>query len=108
MPIPRDLSEIEFIGFDWDKGNKDKNLEKHRVLTDETEEIFFNEPLQFIRDIKHSQTEERIVAYGITDKGRKLTVVFTIRKERIRIISARDQNIKERRQYEKTKTNTEV
>lgn len=94
-----DLSEIE--GFDWDKGNIDKSLLKHKVTNNEAGEIFFNEPLIIIPDIRHSRVEKRAAAHGRTNNNRKLTVVFTLRDKKIRIISARNQNRKERRQYEK-------
>lgn len=85
--------------FDWNKGNIDKNLVKHKVDFREAEEIFFNKPVKFYPDTKHSQKEERFIALGVTSKSRKLTIIFTKRKNKIRIISARDQNKRERRQY---------
>ncbi|MDP3955179.1 MAG: BrnT family toxin [bacterium] len=93
LPIP--------ISFDWDKGNIEKNWGKHKVYFKETEEIFYNKPLKIFPDIKHFENEERFVALGITNKKRKLTIIFTIRKKKLRIISARDQNKKERGLYEK-------
>lgn len=97
------------IGFDWDKGNINKNLKKHNVADKETEEVFGNKPLKIFKDIKHSEKEQRFVAYGRTDLNRNLTIVFALREEKIRVISARDQNKKERGEYEKKiKTNTKV
>lgn len=93
LPVP--------ISFDWDKANINKNWEKHKVNYKEAEEIFVNKPLKILRDIKHSQREERFIAFGITNKNRKLYIVFTIREETIRIISARDQSKKEGKFYEK-------
>lgn len=92
------------IAFEWDKGNIDKNLSKHKVENREAEEVFSNRPLKTFRDIKHSQKEVRFIALGITNKKRRLFINFTIRirdgNQRIRIISARDQSKKERRLYE--------
>ena len=90
--------------FDWDEGNINKNWDKHRVSPKECEEVFANEPLFLLQDIKHSKAEERWVAYGKTNTGRKLQVAFTERSGKIRVISVRDQNRKERRFYE-NKTN---
>jgi len=92
------------LSFDWDEGNINKNWLKHHVHNKETEEIFFNRPLQIFPDPKHSKAEQRYVLYGITNKGRRLTVVFTYRRNIIRVISARDQNKKERNIYDKNKT----
>jgi len=88
-------------GFDWDKGNSDKNLLKHDVTDGECEEVFFNSPLLLADDPKHSDTEARSAAFGVTNAGRRLTVVFTTREQLIRVISARDMNRKEKEFYEK-------
>lgn len=93
-----DFSSIE--GFEWDDGNKLKNLDKHNVSNAESEEVFFNEPNIIIKDEKHSQKEDRFVIFGITNKGRKITIIFTIRNNKIRIISARDMNKREEKPYE--------
>jgi len=87
-------------GFEWDKGNCDKNWVKHQVAIWECEQIFFNHPLVITEDTKHSTEEERFYALGRTDLKRTLLVVFAVRREKIRIISARDMNRKERRIYE--------
>lgn len=86
-------------GFDWDLGNEVKNLLKHRVECKECEEVFFNEPRLTDVDKKHSVSEIRLKILGRTDRDRRLFVVFTIRNKKIRIISARDQNRKEKLKY---------
>ena len=93
--------EIEkCIGFDWDEGNILKNWEKHGVSASECEQIFFNFPLIASPDEIHSIRETRFYALGHTDARRCLFISFTIRKDLIRVISARDMNRKERRIYE--------
>lgn len=99
---------IILVGFDWDDNNRDKNWLKHKVTNDECEEIFYNKPLVILQDDKHSKKERRLVAYGVTDTRRKLTMIFTIRNNRIRIISARDQSKIERITYENNKKNSEI
>jgi len=54
-------------------------------------------------DEKHSESEKRFYALGKTFKGKLLFVVFTTRKDRIRVISARPMNKKERKIYEQEK-----
>ena len=93
---------MEWAGFEWDEGNLLKNWEKHGVTAGECEQIFFNRPLIAGRDEKHSQKEIRFFALGHTDSGRLLFVVFTIRNNLIRIISARNMNRKERKVYEQS------
>ena len=94
------------VGFQWDEGNIDKNYRKHGVHWTECEEVFFNDPLVVKPDVKHSKKEERFYALGKTNGGRLLFVVFTIRGDKIRVISARDMNKKERRIYEEIEKNT--
>lgn len=94
---------IDFLsvtGFDWDDGNRDKNWEKHQVSNGECEEVFFNIPLLLQPDPAHSQTEARYYLLGQTNAGRRLFVSFTIREDKIRVISARDMSKRERNFYE--------
>ena len=91
----------EPITFEWDKGNIDKNLKKHGVTNREAEEIFLNRPNFLLKDKKHSLLEKRHMIWGVTNYSRGLAVFFTLRRDKIRIISARDMNQKERREYEK-------
>lgn len=90
----------KLLGFDWDKGNVLKNLEKHKVKYIEAEEVFGNEPKLVFEDVKHSLREKRYLILGKTNFGRKLVVFFTFRVDRIRVISARDMNRKEKARYE--------
>ena len=90
---------MEFVGFEWDTGNREKNL-KQGVHASEFEQVFFNEPILILDDAKHSVAEDRFAAFGQTDGGRKLVVVYTQRVNLLRVISARDMNRKEREFYE--------
>ena len=92
-----DFSNI--VGFDWDRGNKEKNWEKHQVDFKECEEVFFNRPLIVGKDKAHSTYEKRYYALGRSDEGRLLFLAFTIRNNKIRVISAREQTNKERQKY---------
>lgn len=58
-----------------------------------------NNPLFTTVDAKHSEEEDRYFAFGHTNGNRLLTIVFTIREKKIRIISAREMNKKERAVY---------
>jgi uncharacterized protein len=87
-------------GFDWDEGNKEKNWIKHGVDYRECEEVFFNKPLIAGDEIKHSIQEKRYFVLGRSNAGRKLFLAITIRKDKVRVISARDQSRKERQIYE--------
>ena len=89
------------VGFEWDDGNRDKNWRKHGVTDSECEQVFFNEPFIALEDVAHSRAEPRFYALGQTDAGRRLFVVFTIRDERVRVISARDMTRRETRRYQR-------
>jgi len=93
------VSLSEFQGFDWDQGNFEKNWIAHQVTSQEAEQVFFNTPLIVADDEKHSRTEKRYFVLGQTDRDRPLFIAFTVRKGRIRVISARDMNKKERKVY---------
>ena len=86
-------------GFDWDQGNLGKNWIKHQVSNSECEELFFNLPLLLSDDVRHSDQEDRHYVLGQTNAGRMLFIAFTIRRDRIRVISARDMNRQERKRY---------
>jgi len=90
---------FECTGFEWDDANSKKIRDKHNVSWIECEQAFFNQPLVVKDDIKHSKAEKRYYSLAHTDIKRFLFIVFTIRKNKIRIISARDMNKKERREY---------
>ena len=94
-----DVALPDFGGFDWSGGNAEKNWERHRVTPLEAEQVYFNRPLITAQDLAHSSSEARYYVLGQTDGGRRLFVVFTLRQQRIRVISARDMSKKERKVY---------
>lgn len=92
----------EPISFEWDSGNVDKNFKSHNVSCQEAEEVFVNQPLIVVEDAKHSTTEKRYQALGKSSKNRLLFISFTVRKQKIRIISIRNMDKKEKNEYKKT------
>lgn len=96
-------ADIYSLQFDWDTGNSDKNKLRHGVSDWECEEAFFDRRKVVLKDKLHSGTEDRFILLGKTKQKRLLFIAFTTRKERIRIISARDvTKKKEVELYEKT------
>lgn len=87
--------------FDWDGGNAEKNWERHRVSQSECEQVFFNRPLVVADDDLHSVSEARHFVLGRTDAGRLLFLVYTVRGERVRVISARDMTRRESKEYQR-------
>lgn len=88
-------------GFEWDQENATKNWDKHDVSTGECEQIYFNRPLIVKRDRGHSQLENRYYVPGRTNMNRLLFAVFSVRNDKIRIISARDMTESEIERYHK-------
>jgi uncharacterized DUF497 family protein len=87
--------------FDWDEGNRDKSRRDHGISCEETERVFYDPALRLFPDQIHSLVEERYLAYGKNDLGKKLLVSFTMRSGKIRPISTRRANEKEQKKYEK-------
>ena len=73
---------------------------KELVSQAECEQVFFNRPLVAAEDVLHSNEEVRFFALGQSDAGRPLFVVYTLRGEKVRVISARDMSRRERKEYE--------
>ena len=72
--------------FDWDDEIED-HIAKHGVTPDEVEDAMVD-PRQ-IADVAYSTpTERRYAIIGATEAGRILFVVFTLRRGRIRIVTA--------------------
>ncbi len=95
---------LEPIVFDWDKGNKDKNFKKHGISNEEAESVFLDNESLLAEDLEHSKFEDRFQIIGKSAHSDLISIFFTIRNEKIRIISARRMNKKERKIYESKKT----
>jgi uncharacterized DUF497 family protein len=89
----------EPIIFEWDKFNTAKIRLKHGLTQEQAEQPFFNDFwIQF--DSTHSSGEKRYQLVGKSNTDKVLFIVFTVRKDKIRIISARSADKKERTAYE--------
>ncbi len=91
----------EPIEFAWDQHNSTKIRLRHHIVPTEAEQPFFHKPA-IVFDQTHSASERRYQLLGATNDGRVLFVVFTLRGKKVRIISARRANKKERSHYGKT------
>ena len=90
-------------GFQWDEGNAEKNWVQHQVSQGEAEQVFFNRPLVVVAGEQRTELTRRYYALGHTDASRPLFMVFTIRDDLLRVISARPMSRRERRVYEHAK-----
>jgi hypothetical protein len=93
-------------GFDWDDANREK-CSKHGVTIAEIEALLSGLP-HVAPDLRHSETEVRLIAIGRNVFGRPMFVAFTIRTKQgrrlLRPISARYMHAKEIRAYGKAES----
>lgn len=85
--------------FEWNESKARANLRKHRVDFADAATAFEDE-----RDVTIAQenpAEERYATIGVDALGRPLVVIYTMRGERIRIISARRATRRERAEYDR-------
>ncbi len=90
------------IVFEWDNSKEKVNIKKHSVSFEEAQTVFFDETAIQFWDETHSDTEERFLMLGMSNKLRILLLVVHCYREdesTIRIISARKATTKEKREY---------
>ena len=75
----------ESLGFDWDERNTE-HIKSHRVSPAEFEQVIANEPFDLEYQVESG--EERYKSLGITDNRRVLIVIWTLRGEKIRAVTA--------------------
>lgn len=81
--------EIEF-----DTHKAANNLKKHGILFGEAASCLYD-PFALVHEDADAEGENRWVLLGMSDQARLLVVVYTVRGESIRIISARKPTTKE-------------
>ena len=94
------LLALDEFSFEWDTGNATKSYQKHGVTCEEAEEVFTQR--RFIplgEQCEPPSPEPRFGVLGETAAGRFLFLVFTLRQQNIRVISARPMNQREKRFY---------
>jgi len=87
--------EIEF-----DESKARANLKKHGVSFEEAATALFDERALSMED-PFTRGESRCLLIGMSELARLLTVVYTFRRHRIRLISARKASKRETKQYAK-------
>lgn len=76
------------VCFEWDLRKELENIRKHGFSFDEAIEVFADDTVIHLEDVKHSSEEERYYAVGRTKQGVILTVRYTLREKVIRIFGA--------------------
>jgi uncharacterized protein len=87
------------VQIEWDPAKAESNKRKHGVEFPDAALALEDELALTVLD-PGSDYEDRYITLGVDPQGVLLVVVFTIRGERIRLISARQATSRERREYE--------
>ncbi len=86
--------------FEWNP-EKAANLKKHEVSFEEAKTVFGDFLARIFEDEEHSFEEKRNGIVGYSTENRLLIISYTERaNDTIRIISARETTLRERRKYE--------
>lgn len=90
------------ITFTWDNKKNSANTHKHGISFDEAKSVFYDDNARLMHDPDHSESEERFLILGLSEKLNMLVVCHCYREndEIIRIISARKATKNEKKQYE--------
>ncbi len=89
--------------FEWDERKAAINLRDHKISFREASRVFDDLFALIEQDLSEDYGEDRFIATGMIE-SLLVTVVYTERGERIRIISARKANSDERRKYYQSQT----
>jgi uncharacterized DUF497 family protein len=84
--------------FEWDKAKAAANLAKHGVSFEQARQAF-DDPfaIDFVDD-REDYGEDRLILFGMVE-NRLLVVAHSLRGDKVRIISAREAEPRERRKY---------
>ncbi len=86
--------------YEWDPGKAKQNLRDHGVSFEEAATVFLDPLAMTYPDPDHSNQEDREISIGYATTQRLLFVSHVQRRNRIRIISAREATRRERKQHE--------
>jgi uncharacterized protein len=85
-----------YLEFEWDEGKQRTNRKKHKLGFEEGQSVFDDDYALTVTDPRHE--EPRFKTTGMAG-SRMLTVIWTPRESRIRLISVRSASRAERRAY---------
>ena len=93
---------MDSFHFEWDQNKNQSNHDKHGVLFEEAQTVFYDENAIEYYDDNHSLEEERFIMLGMSYQFRLLVVCYCVRNHNsVRIISARKATKKEAKSYER-------
>lgn len=86
------------LDFEWDDNKNKTNIKKHQIRFEAAIEIF-KKPVFTWLDTRYDYGEVRKISVGELSELAIITVVYTERNNKYRIISVRKANFKERKTY---------
>lgn len=86
--------------FEWNRDKAEANLSKHGVSFDEAKTVFDDPVYVDFYDPDHSEDEDRYIIVGQSQQRRLLIVSYTERKNKVRLVSAREATRMEKDAYE--------
>ena len=89
--------------FEWDAAKATANLRKHGVAFEDAQLVFNDAYALHSFDVDAGYGEQRMIVTGMVN-GVLLTVVYTEREERTRLISARKATKHEQLEYYRSQT----
>lgn len=98
LVVCTDVHTIIEMAYQWNEDKAAANLRKHGIDFADAVSVFSDDLAITIPDERFD--EERFITIGIDAFGRVLVVVYTMRGDVIRLISARQATRREQQQYE--------
>jgi uncharacterized protein len=98
LVVCTDVHTIIEMVYQWNRDKAAANLRKHGIDFADAVSVFSDDLAITIPDERFD--EERFITIGVDAFGRTLVVVYTMRDDEIRVISARKASRQERQQYE--------
>lgn len=98
------MSDVTFIVqeilFEWDSQKALANVRKHKVYLEDACEAFFDPFLFIVDDEEYVGDELREKVIGMTPDWNLLYIVYVMKDDRVRLISAREATTTEKVLYE--------
>lgn len=92
---------METLHFEWDENKNRINQSKHKISFEEAKTVFYDERALVIDDPEHSETEDRFIILGMSNRANLLVVChcYRVSDTVIRLISARKATQTESKYY---------
>lgn len=93
------MYNYKIFPLEWDENKNKANIEKHGLTFDDAE-LVFSGITKTVVDDRYNYGEIRHITFGML-ASRAVVIAHTQREERIRIISMRKANEREKKYYQK-------